>query len=223
MKASRDTTLLHPLLQERIVKLQNLCKAKGLPLLITETLRTPEYQDYLYAQGRTRPGAKVTNAKGSTMSSAHLWGVAFDFAENDSTPYDNDKFFRQVGELGESVGLRWGGRFNSMPDMPHFELAEFMPNNSTSWLKSNYGTLDKFKASWASGNIPAAPKPTLRQGSSGTAVKELQEKLNAKVNAGLVADGDFGAKTKTAVELFQKLKGLTADGVVVQATWNALN
>lgn len=31
--------------------------------------------------------------------------------------------YAQAGQIGESVGLRWGGRFRS-PDMPHFEDTE---------------------------------------------------------------------------------------------------
>lgn len=33
---------------------------------------------------------------------------------------DNIPDYQQAGEIGESVGLLWGGRFKS-PDMPHFE------------------------------------------------------------------------------------------------------
>jgi peptidoglycan L-alanyl-D-glutamate endopeptidase CwlK len=33
---------------------------------------------------------------------------------------DNKSDYEQAGLIGESVGLRWGGRFKK-PDMPHFE------------------------------------------------------------------------------------------------------
>lgn len=70
----------------------------------------------------------------------------------------------------------------------------------------------------------AQPKPqpkTLRRGDSGTDVKLLQVRL---VNKGLRVniDGDFGAKTEYAVEVFQKNHGLYADGVVGPQTWKAL-
>ena len=68
-------------------------------------------------------------------------------------------------------------------------------------------------------------KPTLRKGSAGTLVEDLQSKLIALGydlgNSG--ADGKFGAKTETAVKAFQKSKGLTADGVVGPKTWEALD
>ena len=69
-----------------------------------------------------------------------------------------------------------------------------------------------------------AKKPTLRRGSKGTSVKELQEAL---ISHGYNldpygADGDFGKVTEAAVKAFQKANGLSADGVVGEKTWAAL-
>ena len=64
--------------------------------------------------------------------------------------------------------------------------------------------------------------PTLRRGSEGEAVEELQVLLNAKYGADLDVDGKFGAKTEAAVKAFQKGHGLTADGVVGAKTRKAL-
>ncbi len=64
--------------------------------------------------------------------------------------------------------------------------------------------------------------PTLRRGSQGDEVAELQALLNAKYGANLDIDGDFGAKTEAAVKSFQKAHGLTIDGIVGPKTWAAL-
>ena len=56
----------------------------------------------------------------------------------------------------------------------------------------------------------------------GDDVKAVQNKLNSLgYNCG-VADGYYGNDTKNAVVKFQSAKGLTADGEVGPATWNAL-
>lgn len=65
---------------------------------------------------------------------------------------------------------------------------------------------------------------TLRRGNYGELVKQLQTKLNALgYDLGVCGiDGDFGQATEKAVKAFQKDHGLTADGVVGQKTWAAL-
>lgn len=69
------------------------------------------------------------------------------------------------------------------------------------------------------GEIPAsAPKSkssgvrTLRKGMKGDDVAKMQKAI------GVGADGDFGFGTLTAVKKWQKLNGLTADGIVGPAT-----
>ena len=70
----------------------------------------------------------------------------------------------------------------------------------------------------------SAAKPVLRQGSRGPAVRELQILLNAHLPGPikLATDGDFGRKTKDAVEAFQRKMKLNEDGVAGADTWRAL-
>ncbi len=67
----------------------------------------------------------------------------------------------------------------------------------------------------------AAPKVSLKMGSSGGNVKILQKYLIAN-GYSLTADGKFGADTKNAVMKYQAAVGLKSDGVVGSATWNRL-
>lgn len=63
---------------------------------------------------------------------------------------------------------------------------------------------------------------TLKKGSSGDLVKQVQQKLkNWGYLTGKV-DGIFGNATKTAVQKFQRKNGLTADGIVGKKTFDAL-
>ena len=68
---------------------------------------------------------------------------------------------------------------------------------------------------------------TLRQGSTGSAVEQLQFWLNtlAQYDAAIpstAVDGVFGSRTAAAVRAFQRREGLTADGVVGRTTWTTL-
>ena len=63
---------------------------------------------------------------------------------------------------------------------------------------------------------------TLKQGSKGEAVSELQNKL-VKLGWTVDADGAFGAGTKAAVEELQQVFGYDADGVVGAATWKLID
>ena len=63
---------------------------------------------------------------------------------------------------------------------------------------------------------------TVKKGSAGTLVMELQSKLRT-LGYNIVADGDFGSKTRVAVVDFQKKYGLEADGIVGPLTWAKLN
>lgn len=86
-------------------------------------------------------------------------------------------------------------------------------------------------AATASRSAPATaatppPLPTrgvLRTGSKGPAVEALQARLNSLTGAGLAIDGDFGRRTRTAVENFQRRVGLEVDGEVGGATRRALD
>ena len=67
-----------------------------------------------------------------------------------------------------------------------------------------------------------ASMPTLRLGSRGSAVVDLQRRLAAAGFSAGAADGIFGSRTDAAVRLFQRARGLKADGVVGPLTWGAL-
>ena len=55
---------------------------------------------------------------------------------------------------------------------------------------------------------------TLKNGSRGEAVKELQRFLNDKLHLGLVVDGALGPKTIAVIKQWQKDNGLVADGLI---------
>ena len=81
MLNSRDIDLLRPDVAENCRRWMARCRDAGLAVLVTNTVRDEEYQAWLYAQGRTRPGGIVTNGKVPTFHSVEA-GLAFDFCKN---------------------------------------------------------------------------------------------------------------------------------------------
>lgn len=105
---------------------------------ITEGVRTLKRQQDLYAQGRTKPGIKVTNADGVRNKSNHQakadgFGHAVDLypfflGQVQVNHPDTIKNLKLIAthiksvakELG--IGIVWGGDWKSPYDPPHFEL-----------------------------------------------------------------------------------------------------
>ena len=99
------------------------------------TLRTFAEQDALYAQGRTKPGAKVTNARGG--QSYHNYGLACDIvllvdkdgngtyetaSWDTKSDFDGDKKadWQEVVAIFKRYGWEWGGDWKFV-DAPHFQ------------------------------------------------------------------------------------------------------
>lgn len=89
------------------------------------------------------------------------------------------------------------------------------------YVSSKYLAACKTSTSQSS-STSTTNKPTLKNGSRGDAVKELQTILNKKGYSCGTADGVFGSKTVKAVKAFQKDNKLTADGIVGKNTWAKL-
>ncbi len=93
------------------------------------TLRTNQEQNDLYAIGRTKPGKKVTNAKGG--QSYHNYGMAVDIvliidgktaSWDTKGDFDNDgkSDWQEVVAIFKRYGWEWGGDWK-FTDYPHFQ------------------------------------------------------------------------------------------------------
>lgn len=109
--ASRSIFDLQPPVRIKAEAFLDECERQGLDILIYCTYRSPEEQDGLYAQGRTKPGDIVTNARGG--DSFHNWRCAFDFVPLvGGKPQWGDKaLYLKAGIIAESVGLEWAERW----------------------------------------------------------------------------------------------------------------
>lgn len=72
-------------------------------------------------------------------------------------------------------------------------------------------------------DTPAPTSSSLKKGSSGSEVRQVQQRLKTLGYLSGSADGDFGDATEAAVIAFQQANGLTADGVVGKNTLAKLN
>lgn len=119
----RDISLLHPLVQEKLRNLIELATEEGIEFLVTDTLRSKQEQNSLYAQGRTTSGNIVTNA--SYPWSFHNHGVAFDIVplKGGQPDWTDHALFDLLGVLGKSIGLEWGGDWQFV-DKPHFQYTQ---------------------------------------------------------------------------------------------------
>ena len=70
--------------------------------------------------------------------------------------------------------------------------------------------------------MPVADAAVVKVGSTGATVKTIQTKLKRWGYYTGSVDGIYGAKTKAAVQYFQRKNGLTADGIVGSATAKAM-
>ena len=95
--------------------------AAGITIKVISGLRTYGEQNALYAQGRSKPGRIVTNARGGYSN--HNFGIAFDIGIFDGAKYiPESPRYKAVGVMGADLGLEWGGNWTSIKDEPHFQL-----------------------------------------------------------------------------------------------------
>ena len=141
---------LEPGTREKVEKMLHFLDAEKISYKIIETLRTTKVQQAYYAQGRQplytvnalRKEAglwvidEATNKRiiTWTLKSKHLEGKAIDIVpiKDGKIPWnilDQEiaDLYIKIGEIGESVGLEWGGRWKPIDkfgvgkDAPHFE------------------------------------------------------------------------------------------------------
>lgn len=123
-KSAKRLQGLHQVVYKATVKLIERSYSKGIPILITQGLRTIAEQNALYAQGRTKAGKIVTNAKGGYSN--HNFGVAIDFClllpDGKNVSWELNKDWHTVVAIAKDLGFEWGGDWKKFKDYPHFEM-----------------------------------------------------------------------------------------------------
>jgi len=119
---------LDPRFRPLAVELLARCVEAGIPVMIIETLRTEQEHEANLAKGVSW-----------TRHSKHLDGLAIDICPYESFQLRGphklqwnaaDPVWDDIGRIGESLGLRWGGRWKQK-DMGHFEFVEPIVANAS--------------------------------------------------------------------------------------------
>lgn len=123
---------LHPAIRTKANAWLVNCSTRNIGVRIAQAFRTFGEQDLLYAQGRTKKGRVVTDARGGF--SWHNYGLAIDFVlyRKDKTvswnmledlDHDGIADWMEVVEAAKELGFNWGGDWvGDFKDYPHFDM-----------------------------------------------------------------------------------------------------
>lgn len=127
VSTAKDTLKgVDPKLAEFAKRLMKGMASIGHPMFVSEGFRSEERQAELYAQGRTKPGKIVTNAKPG--ESLHNTGRAVDIVFDSKNPWADSHPWQVAGQVGESIAIAmgvnvsWGGRWAGLRDLPHWQI-----------------------------------------------------------------------------------------------------
>jgi len=130
--SSRSANDLHPWLRrvwEISASAWQSTHPNGPVVFLSCTYRSKEEQTALYAQGRTKPGKKVTNSQAGqslhNYNPAFAFDVCFHEKGNPMKLIWDVKVYQEFALLPKQLGAEWGGDWKSIKDNPHFEVPGF--------------------------------------------------------------------------------------------------
>lgn len=154
---------MNSVVKESALELIKRAYKEGIYVQISSGFRSFADQNVLYAQGRTKSGNVVTNARGGYSN--HNFGLAIDYflVSDDGSKAlwtVNDKW-RRVAAIGKELGFSWGGDWKSFPDYPHLEMIGGL---STAQLRagSRPRLVSKISKATTPGVSKPAPKPAAK-------------------------------------------------------------
>lgn len=120
--ASRALSDLHPFARRRCMQWIDACKRADIDVLVYCTYRSDAEQNDLYRIGREIPGKVVTNARGG--DSFHQHRVAWDAVPlvGGKPAWNSAALYARMGEIAESLGIEWAGRWKSFKETAHFQV-----------------------------------------------------------------------------------------------------
>lgn len=110
---------LDPEFRAKLDAFEQCLLASGIKVKLVCGYRSIEEQNRLYAQGRTKPGRIITNARGGC--SWHNFGLAADYAFVIGGQLSWNGPWNVFGRIARQCGLEWGGDWKRFPDRPHVQ------------------------------------------------------------------------------------------------------
>lgn len=127
--ASRSLDELRPAVAVKAKEWLKRCTRDGIQVLVYNTYRTIEEQNAIYAQGRTAPGRKATNARGGR--SWHNFRRAWDAVPmvnglpDWSCDFIHEHWWQVMIFHAREMGIEWGGDFTKFKgDWYHFQIRD---------------------------------------------------------------------------------------------------
>ena len=131
----RDLNKLAPFFRSLLEVALSECWELGFQIKVFEAFRTPERQDFLFEQGRTRPGKIITKAK--SWRSWHQYGLAVDlvFQKNGVWTWDKDFDYDKPASILKEYGFEWLYPF----EQSHFQITGGLPIREAEKLAKGSG------------------------------------------------------------------------------------
>lgn len=119
---SRNILDLTPSMQHKTLAWLDACDKANVQVKIISTFRDAEYQNWLFAQGRTREGKIVTYAKAGQSEHNHKRAFDFCIIKAGKADWQDVASYTKAGLIAESLGLKWAGRWNGrMKELGHIQ------------------------------------------------------------------------------------------------------
>jgi peptidoglycan L-alanyl-D-glutamate endopeptidase CwlK len=100
----RNISNLAPFIVVRLTAALDECHAMGYEVAVFESYRSPERQQWLYDQGRTRDGKIITNAR--PYESFHQYGLAVDIVGYHNKKWDWSIDYDKITEVFKRHGFK---------------------------------------------------------------------------------------------------------------------
>ncbi|MEM9043346.1 MAG: transglycosylase SLT domain-containing protein [Pseudomonadota bacterium] len=204
-KRDDDIAKLHPTVRKSVEAIQKALDDESIPMRVFEAYRAPERQAHLFAQGRTRPGRKVTNA--NAWESYHQYGMAADFVRfenggwnwNDSTPQQKSDWnrFHEIARENGLEPLSWERPHVQIEDVTLTELqnGHYPDGGDDGWSAALSAAITR----WPGAGAPPIPSDAIRPAMPTPAVLSAGSGTRASLNWHSMFGGDAWAYDRNGV------------------------